>query len=142
MLTRGVLDFQMTACWCEDKHIIENEQKLKLKTDKSLDYVNRKLRKWDSKSWADWLKNIRRYTIFQQHRRKLARQRQELDDAFPPDERLMKGINNMWFLKEGVIAVKREDQYHWIGTFTFRDFQPGLAGEKPLSVQSSSCSCM
>ena len=136
MLTRAVLDSKMTVCWCEDENIIEKEQTLKLKTDKSLDYVNRKLHEWDSQSWADQLKNIRRYTIFQQHRKKLARQRKELDDAFPPNERLMKGINNMWFLKEGVIAVRRGDQYHWIGTFTFRDFEPGLSGDRSNSVQS------
>lgn len=67
---------------------------------------------------------LRQYFVLLERRRKLAAQIDRLEDAFPPPERLLSGPNDMLFLKEGVIAVKRfqggQEQYHWIGTFDFR----------------------
>ena len=50
---------------------------------------------------------LRQYFVLLERRRKLAAQIDRLEDAFPPPERLLRGPNDMLFLKEGVIAVKR-----------------------------------
>lgn len=66
------------------------------------------------------------YFTLLERRKKLLSQIDMIDEAFPPDDRLVRGPNNLVFLREGVIAVKRQigrrDNYHWVGTFTLGDF--------------------
>jgi hypothetical protein len=62
----------------------------------------------------------------------MMQQLEMLEDGFPLDRPLIEGPNDTVFLKEGVIAVKRvyggggtgriQTRYHWIGTFSFKDF--------------------
>jgi len=62
-------------------------------------------------------------------RRKLTTQIEMLQERFPLERPLMSGPNGTLFLKDGVVAVKREfggrTRYHWIGTFSFKDFTDG-----------------
>ena len=70
------------------------------------------------------LSDFRQRIILLERRRKLAIQMDMVDETFPPKDRLLKAPNNVTFLKDGVIAVKRfkgtREQYHWVGTFAFK----------------------
>ena len=74
-----------------------------------------------------------KYIELLKQRKQMRQQLEMLEDGFPLDRPLINGPNDTVFLKEGVIAVKRvygggggrgriQTRYHWIGTFSFKDF--------------------
>lgn len=119
---------KMTACWNADGHnMIERAKKWKGDIQKSLEQTNSDIEEMKLHPVGLLQKTLefRQYFTLLECRRKLAAQMDILDETFPPDDRLVKGPNNMIFLKEGVIAVKRfdagdQEQYHWVGTFTLK----------------------
>ena len=119
---------KMTACWNEDNNVLERAKQYKEYISTSLDKVNNELDDMGKPSMGSFFQKTfsgygRYFTLLEQ-RRKLSAQMDRMEEAFPPQDRLFKASNNLTFLKEGVIAVKRfnggQEQYHWVGTFTFK----------------------
>ena len=86
-----------------------------------------------------------KYIELLKQRKQMIQQLEMLEDGFPLDRPLIDGPNDTVFLKEGVVAVKRvygggrgggrgggkiQTRYHWIGTFSFKDFVHGEEEEK------------
>ncbi len=78
-----------------------------------------------------------KYIELLKQRKQMRQQLEMLEDGFPLDRPLINGPNDTVFLKEGVIAVKRvygggggriQTRYHWIGTFSFKDFVHNAEG--------------
>jgi hypothetical protein len=115
----------MTVCWNEDSNMIERAKKVKQANVESLRKIDVELAEMAGQRKSPPLTH--RYFILLDHRRKLLSQIDMFKEAFPPDDRLVKGPNNLVFLKEGVIAVKRQkcrqEKYDWVGTFTLGDFR-------------------
>lgn len=120
----------MTACWNEDNHVMEKAKVWKEDVASSLEKVNAEMKEVEQHPIGAFRKP-RHYFNLSERRRKLAAKMDMLDDTFPPSGRLFKAPNNMVFLKEGVIAVKRlhggEEQYHWVGTFALRKISKNVA---------------
>ena len=83
-----------------------------------------------------------KYIELLKQRKQMIQQLEMLEDGFPLDRPLINGPNDTVFLKEGVVAVKRvyggggrgggkiQTRYHWIGTFSFKDFVCNAEKEK------------
>jgi hypothetical protein len=114
----------MTACWNEDESLIQRAKKVKEKNIVSIRKIDVELEEMGQTKTFPM--PSRHFTLWER-RKKLMSQIDMLDEAFPPDDRLVSGPNNIAFLREGVIAVKRQigrrEKYLWIGTFTLDDFQ-------------------
>jgi len=69
------------------------------------------------------------YMELLKQRKKLNKQVEMLEERFPLERPLIRAPNGTVFLKDGVVAVKRvfggKTRYHWIGTFSFKDFFDG-----------------
>lgn len=114
----------MTAFWNEDDNLMQKADGWKDDIVESLEKINVELNDMEQNPIGSLQKmGFRKYLILTEKRKKLAAQIEMLEDTFPPKDRLVKGPNNMSFLKKGVIAVKRykgkKEQYHWVGTFEF-----------------------
>jgi len=118
----------MTACWNnEDTNWIERAMRVKEHHVASLRKINVELAEMGQATTKSLMKTSRYFNLLE-HRNKLLSQINMLEEAFPPEDRLVKGPNNIVFLREGVIAVKtrtkdRKEKYHWVGTFTLGDFK-------------------
>jgi len=123
----------MTACWNnEDTNWIERARRVKEHHLASLRNINVELaeimKMMGLKTTTKSLTKTSRYFNLIDHRNKLLSQINMLEEAFPPEDRLVKGPNNIVFLREGVIAVKkwtkdRKEKFHWVGTFTLGEFK-------------------
>lgn len=114
----------MTACWNTDTNLIKRAKRVTERNAEQIRSIDVELAEMGQvKSFKQM---TGRYFILLERRKKLLSQIDMLDEAFPPDDRLVKGPNNLVFLREGVIAVKRQigrrEKYHWVGTFTLGDF--------------------
>ena len=114
----------MTACWNGDSNLMQRAKRIKDKHAFSIRDIDVEL---TAMGKTKSLSKTSRYFNLLDHRNNLLSQISMFDEAFPPDDRLVKGPNNIMFLREGVIAVKRHigraEKYHWVGTFTLGDFQ-------------------
>lgn len=115
----------MSACWNDDGNFIQQAHGWKKDIKKSLEEVTAKLNDLEEHPIGSLQKmGFRQYHRLSQHRKKLAAQMDMLEATFPPNDRLVKGPNNMTFLKEGVIAVKRpqgkREEFVWVGTFCMK----------------------
>ncbi|KAL7425781.1 hypothetical protein ACHAXH_000129 [Discostella pseudostelligera] len=124
--------FFMTACWNnEDTNWIERAKRVKKHHVASLRKINVELAEIQNmiglQTTSKSLMKTSRYFNLLEHRNKLLSQINMLEEAFPPEDRLVKGPNDIVFLREGVIAVKRtkdrKEKYHWVGTFTLGEFK-------------------
>jgi hypothetical protein len=122
----------MTACWNnEDTNWIERAKRVKKHHVASLRKINVELAEIQNmiglQTTSKSLMKTSRYFNLLEHRNKLLSQINMLEEAFPPEDRLVKGPNDIVFLREGVIAVKRtkdrKEMYHWVGTFTLGEFK-------------------
>ena len=113
----------MTACWNTENSQIKHAKKWKEDIQHSLEQIDTQIQNYPFSAAVKTF-GFRQYFMLMEKRRKLASQMEMLEDTFPPADRLVKGPNNMVFLKEGVIAVKRlkggKEVYDWVGTFTLR----------------------
>ena len=91
--------------------------------------------------------SMRQNVLLVEKKGKMQAQLDEVIKTYPlasnPME-LVKGPNGLVFPKEGVIAVKRwggslstREQYHWVGTFTLKEFFEDTAGEGGEEVEAS-----
>lgn len=124
----------MTACWDENDKLIEQAMKWRQDILKSLYQINIDLRErsWEKNNGSLFgaADKFRHSVELAKRRSKLELQLEMLEDRFPlEDGRLVNAPNNLYVLKEGVIAVKRfskdraaREEYHWVGTFCFKEF--------------------
>lgn len=118
----------MTACWKEDRNNLERANKWKQDVAKAIEETTAKIDEMNNLSVGLLHKalHFREYMQLLDRRRELKANAYMLEESFPPSENLVRCPNGMLFLKDGVIAVKRmsrgQEQYHWVGTFQFRDF--------------------
>lgn len=115
----------MTACWNDDEGIIDKARRWKDDLVELLELIDAEIdSERNPRGLMGMVSGLSQSFALSERRRKVAAQIDMLEDAFPPSDRLVEAPNNMVFLKEGVIAVKRlqgrREQYHWVGTFTFR----------------------
>ena len=117
----------MTACLNEDDNLIKRARGWKQDITVSLKQINIELEEMGQNPIGSLTRTsgFHHYFILLERRRKLDAQLDMLEETFPPEDRLIKGPNNITFLKEGVIAVKRfqggHEAYQWVGTFKFQE---------------------
>ncbi|KAL7448876.1 hypothetical protein ACHAWC_000998 [Mediolabrus comicus] len=124
----------MSSCWKSEDNMINKARKWKETILKSLSKLNTQIEQMENN---DTIGLVARTTSFPKYiellkqRKQMMQQLEMLEDGFPLDRPLIDGPNDTVFLKEGVIAVKRvygggsgriQTRYHWIGTFSFKDF--------------------
>ena len=114
----------MTACWNGDSNLMQRAKRIKDNHTLSIRDIDVEL---VAIGQTKSLSKTSRYFNVLDRRNSLLSQINMLDEAFPPEDRLVKGPNNIIFLREGVIAVKRHigraEKFHWVGTFTLGDFR-------------------
>ena len=124
----------MSSCWTSEDNIIPRARKWKDDLISTLQSLNTQIRELETGLMAK-TRNFPTYIELLKRRKKLNLQLEMLEDGFPLDRPLIDGPNDTVMLREGVIAVKRlygggkkgggggmKTRYHWIGTFTFKDF--------------------
>ena len=132
----------MTQCWIKDERSINRAKGRKVKIEKSLDEINQNLAEWqsagDNNNILKKVMGIRQSVLDVERKTLLETQLTELDKTYPLGEAtdLVSGPYDTLFVKEGVIAVKRfrgamgtKEQYHWVGTFTIKEFFADLEDE-------------
>lgn len=143
----------MTACWLTDyqnksgaaesgsggENIIAKARQWKTEYESSLSSLNTKIHQLENDDTVGLVARTRRfpqYIDLLKQRKNLINQIDMLNERFPLDRPMVEGPNGTLFLKEGVVAVKREvsgeggggegkgvgTRYCWIGTFSFKDF--------------------
>lgn len=122
----------MSSCWIQDDNMIAKARKWKDEFQSSLTLLNteiEELKQDDTVGLVERTRRFPQYVELLKQRRKLTTQIEMLQERFPLERPLMSGPNGTLFLKDGVVAVKREfggrTRYHWIGTFSFKDFMDG-----------------
>ncbi len=122
----------MTSCWNHDDRILERATKWRQDIVSSIHQIDDQIEniKTDEsrKGLIKMTNDIRRLTELRRRREKYVTQVVMLEEKFPLEQgRICIGPNNIAFLKQGVIAIKREgkmmnDNYDWVGTFEFKRF--------------------
>ena len=120
----------MTACWDEDTNLMQRAYGWKDDITQSLEQVETELNDIHQHPISTTKKiGFRKYMELSQRRKKLTAQLDMLEDTFPPKAKLVKGPNNISYLKKGVIAVKRyqntKEVFPWIGTFNINKVSQG-----------------
>lgn len=112
--------------------MIQNARKWKEEFLTNLGLLNREIEELESDENVGVVARARRipqYIELLKQRKKLIMQIGMLEERFPLERPLATGPNGTLLLKDGVVAVKREfggkTRYHWIGTFSFKDFLDG-----------------
>ena len=135
----------ISSCWIvEDKGNFERAQQRHNELEESLQEVQTDISKiqLDSESNGIFGKamGLRQTAVLVEKKKKLESQLYDLEQAYPLQEstqqELLEGPNDLLFVKQGVIAVKRfrgtmetREQYHWVGTFSFQEFFEDLDEE-------------
>mmetsp|Transcript_6130 Transcript_6130/g.9560 ORF Transcript_6130/g.9560 Transcript_6130/m.9560 type:complete len:331 (+) Transcript_6130:73-1065(+) len=123
----------MSSCWIKKENMIENAQRWKDEFMTSLGLLNREIEELendpDNVGVVARARRIPHYIELLKQRKKLTVKIGMLEERFPLERPLVSGPSGMLLLKDGVVAVKREfggkTRYHWIGTFSFKDFLDG-----------------
>ena len=125
----------LSSCWIKDDRILERAKQRKEEIRFSLEKVTEELQHLSAESSGVVQKamNFRRSVTLVERRSKLEQQLAEIEQIYPlHPESLIEGPNNLLFVKEGVVAVKRfrgamdtKEQYWWVGTFQLNDFFDG-----------------
>mmetsp|Transcript_21681 Transcript_21681/g.43834 ORF Transcript_21681/g.43834 Transcript_21681/m.43834 type:complete len:297 (-) Transcript_21681:352-1242(-) len=121
----------MSSCWIENKPALERAQKRRKDMERSLRETQDQLLQLGQESnLFQKALSLRQTTTLVEQKDMLQRQLTELTQSYPLDPSMyVRGPNGLLFAKKGVIAVKRyrgalgtREQYHWVGTFAFRQF--------------------
>lgn len=126
----------LSRCWLPSSNdvsmlALENARKEKKQVTSEMELTNARLNKIRTTPPADNLFgkvvqnafNMRHIIILLERRKKLQSQLNELEKKYPLDsDKIMNSPNDdVIYAKEGVIAVKRSRQYHWVGKFTINE---------------------
>ena len=119
----------MSSCWMEEDDVIGKARQWKEENLCRLTLLNDEISELQNDETVGLVARTRRfpqYIELLKQRKKLKLQIDMLEELFPLERPLIKGPNGTMFLKDGVVAVKRvfggRTRYHWIGTFSFKDF--------------------
>jgi hypothetical protein len=126
--------FFLSSCWIEDLSSMEWAKQRQQMAEKALQEVNDELvelkRESSTSNFVQKALSLRQSVKLLERRTALENQLQELEQTYPlRSDALIRGPNGIIFAKEGIIAVKRyrgamgtREQYHWVGTFSFKEF--------------------
>ena len=124
-------------CWLPsssndgDNKILENAMKEKEQLLSDIELTNARYNKIRSTPpagniFGDIVQNafnMRHMVVLIERKKSLQLKLDELLKKYPLDtDKVVEGPNDVTFAKEGVVAVKRSRQYHWIGTFSINEF--------------------
>jgi len=119
----------MSSCWMEEDDTIGMARKWKEEILCRLTSLNDEIATFENDNTVGLVDRTRRfphYMKLMKQRKKLSLQIKMLEERFPLERPLIRGPNGTVLLKDGVVAVKRvfggKTRYHWIGTFSFKDF--------------------
>ena len=125
----------LCRCWLpsstdEGMHALENARKEKKQVLSTIEFTNARLNKIRSSPAAGNLLgdivqnafNFRHIVKLVERKKKLQSRLNELEKSYPLDsDKIMAGPNGISYAKDGVIAVKRQSKYLWVGRFKFTD---------------------
>jgi len=125
----------LCRCWLpsstdEGMHALENARKEKKQVLSAIELTNARLNKIRSSPAAGNLLgdivqnafNFRHIVKLVERKKKLQSRLNELEKSYPLDsDKIMAGPNGISYAKDGVIAVKRQSKYLWVGRFKFTD---------------------
>lgn len=124
----------LSSCWMADEVVLNRARKRKDSLELSIRQITNELEELETimsnANIFQKAKSFRESILLVERRGKLKLQLEELENKYPLEPgRVVCGPNNVIFAKEGVVAVKRvrgtmgtKEQYHWIGTFSFKEF--------------------
>jgi hypothetical protein len=126
----------MSSCWKSEDNMIHKARQWKEVILTSLTKLTTQIEQMENNHTVGLVArttSFPKYIELLKQRKQMRQQLEMLEDGFPLDRPLIDGPNDTVFLKEGVIAVKRvygggsgrgkiQTRYHWIGTFSFKDF--------------------
>ena len=135
----------ISSCWVKNEPTFQRAQKRYNELEQSLQKTQEEISKLESKSTGIIGKamSLRQMTLLVEKKQGIEAQLYQLEQIYPLQEttrqELLDGPNDLLFVKEGVIAVKRfrgametREQYHWVGTFSFQEFFEDLDEEDTL----------
>ncbi|CAJ1968508.1 unnamed protein product [Cylindrotheca closterium] len=120
------------SCWIMNEASIDMAEGLKARLEERIAELGQQLEDFQSKNVLEKAMGMRQNVLLVEKKGKMQAQLAEVINTYPlasnPME-LATGPNGLIFPKEGVIAVKRwggslgtREQYHWVGTFTLKEF--------------------
>ena len=122
----------MTSCWIDNEAALQRAQKRLEEAEKAIEDINNEIREIEQASSNIFQKamGFRETVTLVETKKAITDQVNELRQTYPLNsELLLKGPNGLTFVKEGIIAVKRyrgaletREQYHWVGTFSIKEF--------------------
>ena len=124
--------FFISSFWVENQSALERAQQRKDDLEKSLRETQEELQRIEQESTNFFQKalGLRQSVLLVEKKGSLQKQLIELTQSYPLDpDTYIRGPKGLLFAKEGVISVKRfrgamdtREQYHWVGTFAFKEF--------------------
>ena len=134
--------FFISSCWVKNEPAFQRAQQRYNELEQSLKNTQEEISNLESKSsgFIGKAMSLRQMTILVEKKQGIEAQLYRLEQTYPLQEttrqELLDGPNDLLFVKEGVIAVKRfrgametREQYHWVGTFSFQEFFEDLDEE-------------
>lgn len=132
--------FFLWSCWIVNEKSIEMAEALKSRLEERIAECQQELEAFKQQNLLQQAMSLRQNVLVAEKQGKLKAQLQEVIKTYPLSSnpmQLVKGPNGLVFPKEGVIAVKRwggsmgtREQYHWVGTFTLKEFFEAEKEEK------------
>ncbi|KAL3937403.1 MAG: hypothetical protein SGBAC_007494 [Bacillariaceae sp.] len=120
------------SCWILNEASIEMAEGLKARLEERIYELGQQLEAFQEQNVLQRALGLRQNVLLVEKRGKLKAQLEEVIKTYPLSSnpmQLAKGPNGLIFPQEGVIAVKRwggsmgaREQYHWVGTFTLKEF--------------------
>ena len=127
----------MSSCWIKNEPSLQRAQLRYNELEQNLANVRTEIAKLEAESKSSGIfgkaLNLRQMTMLVEKKQSIEAQLYDLERTYPLQETtqqtLLEGPNDLLFVKEGVIAVKRfrgametREQYHWVGTFSIQEF--------------------
>mmetsp|Transcript_19455 Transcript_19455/g.55977 ORF Transcript_19455/g.55977 Transcript_19455/m.55977 type:complete len:330 (-) Transcript_19455:35-1024(-) len=137
----------ISSCWIKNEPTFQRAQQRYNELDQKLTDVRADIAKLEAESKSSGIfgkaLGLRQMTTLVEKKQSIEAQLYELERTYPLQEttrqELLDGPNDILFVKEGVIAVKRfrgametREQYHWVGTFSFQEFFEDLDEEEGI----------
>jgi len=125
----------LSSCWLfEDERVLERARQRKETLETTIEEVALELEDMDRAMSKQGIfqkaLTFRESMQLVERKGKLRSELFDLEQKFPLDDsKIIRGPKNIVFAKEGFVAVKRfrgtlgtREQYHWVGTFTYKEF--------------------
>jgi len=134
----------LSSCWIKNEPTFRRAQQRYDDLDASLEDVRGDIAKLEAEARSSGIigkaMGLRQMTLLVEKTQRIEAQLSELEQTYPlrdtTRQELLDGPNDLLFVREGVIAVKRfrgametREQYHWVGTFSIKEFFEDLDEE-------------